>query len=111
MGIFINHVLQMDISINNFYTSCTSDGHIHKSCTSEGHFHKQYLYIIVRLVPGYQPVNPQKLSLAYVTVTSRISGPPLEKTKGPAGESTRLSLAYVTVTSRGAAHWGIHTLY
>ncbi len=27
------------------------------------------------------------------------------------GESTKLSLAYVTVTSRGAAHWGIHTLY
>ncbi len=39
MGIFINHVLQMDISINNFYT-CTSDGYIHKSCTSDGHFHK-----------------------------------------------------------------------
>ncbi len=35
----MNHVLQMDISINNFYT-CTSDGHIHKSCTSDGHFHK-----------------------------------------------------------------------
>ncbi len=61
MGIFINHVLQMDISIKilymyfrwaihksctsdghfhkQFYT-CTSDGYIHKSCTSDGHFHK-----------------------------------------------------------------------
>ncbi len=47
-----------------------------------------------------QPVNPQKLSLAYVAVTSRISGLPLEKTKGPAGESTKLSLAHVTATSR-----------
>ncbi len=42
---------------------------------------------------------------------ARISGPPLERTKGPACESTKLSLAYVTVTSRGAAHWGVHTLY
>ncbi len=41
-----------------------------------------------------------KLSLAYVTVTSRIPGPPLERTKGPAWQSTKLSLAYVTVTSR-----------
>ncbi len=57
MGIFINHVLQMDISINNFYTctsdgyihkSCTSDGHFHKSCTSDGHFHKQFLYMYFR---------------------------------------------------------------
>ncbi len=46
-GLFINHVLQMDISINNFYT-CTSDGHIHKSCTSDGHLHKQFLYMYFR---------------------------------------------------------------
>ncbi len=47
--------------------------------------------------------------------------PPWESTKAVScichpgrstlGESTKLSLAYVTVTSRGAAHWGIHTLY
>ncbi len=30
----------MDISINHFHKSCTSDGYIHKSCTSDGHFHK-----------------------------------------------------------------------
>ncbi len=41
-GLFINHVLQMDISINNFYT-CTSDGYIHKSCTLDGYFHNHVL--------------------------------------------------------------------
>ncbi len=42
---------------------------------------------------------------------AKVSGPPPLEDKRPPWESTKLSLAYVTVTSRGAAHWGIHTLY
>ncbi len=56
MDIFIDHVVLMDILINNFHRSCTVDGHFHKpfhkscssdgrfhrSCTSDGHFHKPF---------------------------------------------------------------------
>ncbi len=68
----------------------------------------------VRLVPMclcqcvyVPPSRGQKAPLGIHKAVSCICHPG----RSTLGESTKLSLAYVTVTSRGAAHWGIHTLY
>ncbi len=68
----------------------------------------------VRLVPmclcqcvWAPPSRGQKAPLGIHKAVSCICHPG----RSTLGESTKLSLAYVTVTSRGAAHWGIHTLY
>ncbi len=86
------------------------------------------IFCIIEYVTNKQTLNLEPVRLVPMCLCQCVWAPPLEDKRPPwestkavscichpgrstLGESTKLSLAYVTVTSRGAAHWGIHTLY